>query len=382
VAEYRVQLWTADTGSGNDFGPLALAAEFENAKNIGYAYYLNDIGEAFFTINQDDVYSGSTIRALEGVGHVKIFRDGECVWRGILAEHDATGEDVILYAYGYESVFYHLLSLWNQTWESAKVAGATGRPINDLWTLAQSGITNSQLQFAATGTIQAPVTTSNGSTDITLESYKIYYKRLLHAFKELVALAVSDTTNVCYFELDYPTTTAHTLTFNFWKDNGTDLDSPVLQYPANVQGFTDRLVPILVRNDVKSVASGARDQLFRISQHTTTGATGSLAFGRRQEPIHFNWVRDEAELTRVMKRRSAKARREDINIRLRLFPDDTALLPMRASASGYELGDRMKVKIDRGMTQIDKLMFLEGEQVVVVNGMEFVQPIFSDRAGS
>jgi hypothetical protein len=146
--------------------------------------------------------------------------------------------------------------------------------------------------------------------------------------------------------------------------------------------FSDRYIPILARNDVKSVATGARDQLFRVSQHTTAGSYGSNAFGRRQEPIHFNWVRDEAELTRVLKQRAAKARREDVNVRVRMYPDDPMFLPMRASASGYELGDRMRVKIDRGMTQIDKMMFIEGEQVIFANGMEYVQPIFADRAGS
>jgi len=381
VPDYRVQVWTADTGSGNDFGPLALAAEFENAKNIGYAYYLNDIGEAFWTINQDDKHATSTVRALEGVGHVKIFRDGECVWRGILAEHDANQSDAILYAYGYESVFYHNLSGWGQEWRSKKVAGAAGRPVNDLWLKAKN-LPNGQLQFAATGTTQAPVTTSNGGTDITLESYQIYYKRILHAFKELVAMATSDTTNVCYFELDYPTTTAHTLTFNFWKDNSAEITTKSLSYPGNIQNFSDRYVPILSRNEIKSVGTGARDQLFRITQHTTAGAAGSNAFGRRQEPLYFNWVRDEAELTRVARDRARKARREDVNVYLRLWPDENMLLPARASNSGYEMGDRMKVTIDRGITQIDKMMFLEGEQIIVVNGMEYVQPIFADRAAS
>ncbi len=380
MAEYRVQVWTADTGSGNDFGPLLLASEFDNAKNLGYAYYLNDIGEAFFTINQDDKYANAVLRALGGVGHLKIFRNNECVWRGLMAEHDANQTDVIMYAYGYESVLYHNLSGWNDTWKNKKIAGASKRPVNQLWSKAQN-LVNGQLQFAATGTLQAPVTTSNGGTDITLESYKVYYKRILHVFKELVAMAVSDTTNVCYFELDYPTTDAHTLTFNFWKDNANESDL-ILEYPGNVVGFSDRYVPIFVRNDIKSVGTGARDQLFRITEHTTGGAFGSEAFGRRQEPIYFNWVRDEKEQTRVLKHRARKARREDVNLYLRMWPDETGLEPARSSTSGYEMGDRMRVRIDRGITQIDKMMFLEGEQVLVVNGMEYVQPIFADRAAS
>jgi hypothetical protein len=381
MAEYRIEVWSADTGSGNDFGPLSLLAEFENAKNIGYAYYLNDIGEAFWTINQDDRHATSAVRAAEGTGHVKIFRNGKCVWRGLLAEHDANHTDAILYAYGYESVLYYLLSGWNNSWKNKKIAGGSKRPVDELWGKVQTR-TNSQLQFASTGTLQAPATTSNGGTDITLNSYKVYYKRILHIFKELVAMAVSDTTNVCYFELDYPTTTAHTLTFNFWKDNGTDITDKILEYPGSISGFSDRHIPIFARNDIKSVGTGARDQLFRITEHTTTGTYGSNAFGRRQEPLYFNWVRDEAEQTRVLKSRARKARREDVNVYLRMWPDDNMLIPARAPQSGYELGDRLKVVIDRGLTQINKFMFLEGEQVVVVNGMEHVQPIFADRAAS
>ena len=377
--DYRVLVYAADYTTDFGYGPLI--HEFSTAKNLGYAYYLNDIGEAFWTINQDEHRVVGAMRDYFGTAHVVIVRNGETVWRGILAELDANMDDVIFYAYGYEHIFYHHITPWNWTFENVKIAGASGRPVNKLWTRSSSGLDNSQLQFASTGTIQAPVTTSNGSTDITLESYKVYYKRHLHMLKELVAIAASDTTNVCYFELDYGTSpTSETLTFNFWKDNGTDTDIE-LQYPGLITGFNDRYVPIYTRNDIKAVGSGARDQVYRSSQHTTAGTFGSAQFGRRMEPIYFTWVRDEAELDRVTKRRKAKAIREDINMFVRLAPN-AGFLPWRASGSGYELGDRIRISIDRGITQIDKMMFVEGEQVVVVNGMEYVQPLLADRPGS
>lgn len=377
MPDYRVLLYAADTDG--DYGYDGLVHEFVNAKNIGYAYYLNDIGEAFFTLNQDDK-DVVGLRPYFGTGHIVIVRDGEAVWRGVLAELDATETDVICYAYGYEHILYHLISKWNHTWEDKAIAGASGRPVNDLWTRV-TDIGNSQLQFASTGTIQAPVTTSDGSTAITLESYKLYYKRVLHAFKELTAIAYSDTTNVVYFELDYGTNPlSETLTFNFWKDNGTDTDIRIA-YPGLITGFSDRYVPIYTRNDVWAVGSGARDQLYRSRQSQQTGDTGYDNFGKRMEPIYFNWVRDQSELDRVTKRRLAKAKRKDIGLMVRLKPN-AGLLPMRASGSGYELGDRMTVSISKGVTQINKLLFIEGEQVLWVNGMEYVQPLFQDRAGS
>jgi hypothetical protein len=375
VPEYRVLVYAADL---NDFGFGPLLHEFTDAKNIGFAYYLNDIGEAFWTVNQDD-HRVLGMRPYFGTAHVVITRNNEAVWRGVLSELDANNEDVILYAYGYEHILYHLLSKWNHSWEKKKIAGASGRPVDDLWAFAQSKA-NSQLEFATTGTLQPPVTTSGGSTDIVLETYKLYYKRILHALKELVAIAVSDTTNVCYFELDYGTNPAtETLTFNFWKNNTED--TPIeLQYPGLISKFSDRYVPIYTRNELISVAYGARDQLLKKSILTTGGTFGSTNFGLRQEPIYINWVRDEAELDRVTKFRKSKAIREDVNMYVRLQPN-AGFLPARATGSGYEMGDRIRINIDRGITQIDKMLFIEGEQVIVVQGVEYVQPLLADRPG-
>lgn len=374
MPEYRVLVYAAHTGSANDFGFNGLVSEVTTAKNIGYAHYLNDIGEAFFTINQDD-RRVQQFRAHEGTAHVVIARDGEAVWRGILAEHDANMDDVVFYCYSYEHILYHLITPWNFTQKNKTVK----QVVDKLWSIA-STLGNSQLQFASTGTTQAPATTSDGSTAITLNEYKAHYKRILHAMKELVAISTSDTTNVVYFELDYGTSiTAETLTFNFWKDNGTD-QAIELQYPGAISNFSDRYIPIYQRNDVKVVGSGARQQIFRVGEHTTTGTFGSNLFGRRQEPVNITWVRDEKELERIAKRRKSLAIREDVNLYLRLHPG--SLVPWRASGSGYELGDRIRINIDRGITQIDKMLFVVGQQVIFANGVEYVQPIVVDRPGS
>ena len=163
MPEYRILVYNAHTGSSNDFGFNGLLTELTNAKNIGYAHYLNDIGEAFFTVNQDDKRV-QQLRAAEGTAHVVISRDGEAVWRGILAEHDANMTDVIFYAYSYEHVFYHLLTPWNFTMKNKTVK----QVIDKLWDRAKNVIGNSQLQFVSDGTTQAPHTTSGGTTDITL----------------------------------------------------------------------------------------------------------------------------------------------------------------------------------------------------------------------
>ena len=91
MASYRVLVYNTDV-AGNTWGPASLLAEFENPKNLGYASYLNDIGEAFWTINQRD--AKVDLRAYIGIAHVVIIRSthgvSDVVWRGIVSEIDAT----------------------------------------------------------------------------------------------------------------------------------------------------------------------------------------------------------------------------------------------------------------------------------------------------
>lgn len=368
---YRILIYKS---SGSTFAVGDLLAEFEHPKNIGYADYLNDVGEAFFTIMQDDPKLVG-VRTYEGTAHVKILRDSSCVWRGILSEHEASADDVVFYAYGYEGPLFWLQTDWNQTWKDAQI----NTIVSALWTRAKTDLSNSQLGFVTTGTIQAPVTLSGGSTAIVLPLYKVYYKRILFALKELTAIATSDTTNVCFFETAYTSTpTDNAVTFNFWKNKTTDT-TIVLEYGVNVRNFEERYVPIMARNDILGVGSGARNQLYRVRDQESTGATGHTAFGRRQEPVYLSWVRDEEDLTRVIALRAARALRSDVDVSLYMMPE--SLRPWRSSGSGYALGDRVRVRINKGVTQIDKLMMVVGEQVFATRGHEVVIPMLQEKGG-
>lgn len=375
LPRYRVIVYDTTT----DFAVGNTICEFENLKNLGWAKYLNDVGECYFTINQDDPKLTS-LRGYIGKAHVRVLRESaagtyETVWRGILSEHEANNRDVIFYAYGYESCLYWLMTKWNQSWTNATI----GTIVSALITRAK-GVTDSQLAFVTTGTIETPVTTSGGSTSITLPSYKAYYKRILFALKELAAVAASDTTNTCYFELAHTSSaSSNTITFNFWKNRSTDRAIP-LAYGTNVQDFGDRYAPILTRNYVAGVGSGAHNLLFRYEKATTAGSRGSTAFGIRMEPIYLTWVRDQSDLERVTRLRAARALRTDMDLSLYMRPN--ALPPIGTGDADYRLGDRFPVVIDRGVTQIDKTMMMIGQQVIANRGAEKVYPIMLDRAGS
>jgi hypothetical protein len=378
VAEYRVLLYSTSAASSGGFGVNNLLAEFENAKFIGWEKYLNDVGSAFWTVNQDDPKLTSTLRTHKGKAHFKILRDNEVVMRGLWSESDAIGDDVIFYGYGYEHLLYSLHSDWNVRWQDTQIDDI----VTDLWTYAKTTLTYSPVGFVSTGTIQAPVTTSGGGTAIELPLYRLYHKRILFAIRELAALSISDTTNTVYFELTYTSSpTDNAVTFNFWKNKSTDQADVMWEYPNGlVRDFKDTQLPVLARNDLALIGSAPNDILLRQRQQQSTGTFGYETFGRRQEPLFFAWVRDEDELDRVGKLRLARAIRPEPDIRVMLKGNDVK--PPGATGAGWTLGDRVKVKLKRGLTDIDQYMFVSGVQVMQSRGVERVVPWLMDRSGS
>jgi hypothetical protein len=377
MASYRVQVWDFDT----DFSTKNLIAEFENPKNLGYGSYLNDIGEAFFTISQRD--AKANIRASEGKAHLFIIRYGEgnedVVWRGIMGEHDAIDDDVIFYAYGYEHYFFSLHTGWKKKWRQTQIAGAAGRPIEYLWDRAQT-VNDSPMQWMSTGTIESPWTTDSQSTALVLNRYQVNWKPIHKALKELTAIATSDTRNTCFYEIDFPKDPSdHSATFNFWRDNSTDQNDLRLEYPNNILDWSDPYTPVLKRNKTFGVGSGPRGQLYRYQWGQGKSPFGRFAFGMHSQNMYLSWVRDRAELGRIVKRRTQLGLREDTDIWVRCQPGTVP--PWRSTAASWHLGDTVWVKINHGATNISKRMYLMGEQTVFVKGVEYVQPLLEDRYG-
>lgn len=377
MASYRVLVYNA----GSDFGPSTLRAEYSNPLNLAYGSYINDIGECFWTIPQD--HEQVNVRTSEGTGHVVVIRNEggneDVVWRGVLFEHDATDNDVVFYAYGYESLLHTLHSQWKKKWKNAQIAGASGRPVNDMWNRAQ-GLTDSKVQWIDDGTLQSPYTTDAQDTNLTLNRYKVNWKPILTIMKELVAIATGETNNICYFIIDYPSDpTDLSATFNFYRDRTSDDLKLRLEYPGLLLDWSDRFTPVLFRNKTLGVGTGPRGQLYRYSKVYTNGPYGRNTFGLAAQNLYLSWVRDRKELKRVVRRRTKLGLREDTNAWVRAYPDTIA--PWRSSEATHELGDRIGVKIEKGVTQIDKMMMMAGEQVLWVNGREYVQPMLEDRGG-
>lgn len=345
--------------------PGDVIADFENAKNIGYSSYLNDVGEAFVTINQDDPKALALRDWVDADAHINIYRDTDLMWGGWLGEMDETDTDFICYAHSYESTLFWL----HTAWETEYVSSQINTIIQDLWNDGQAK-SESMTQWMTDGTFEAPVTTSGGGTPINLALYKASYKRLLFAMQELVALSISDTTNRVIFEI------TPSGTFNLWKNKGLNLTDIRWSYGGgSIIGYRRYRVPADRRNVLLSVGSSPKDLVLRDEEGTPPAGEG-----RREEAIYLPWVRDADELDRIAKLRLVRAKRVDSELSLVMAPG--TVIPARATNSSYELGDAVPVYIKNGVTDIDGLKLVTGQQVVVYRGKEHVRPLLQDTGAS
>ena len=349
--QYRVQVFSFDA----TFGIGSLLVEFENVKNIGWAIYLNDVPEAYFTINQDDPKIARLV-GLVGKCHLRIYRGDDLVWTGLLMDADESSRDVVFYAYGYVAALYWLVSDWNQVFTNQTV----GSIASTLWTRAKSVITYSNLAFVATGTIQNPATTSGGTTDIVLPNYQLYRKRILFALQELAALSISDTSNSVVFEITHSLTP----TFNLWKNRG--VVAPVRwQYGGVIADYHHPVSQVWRRNDVYILGADPHVTLLRLEVESVPD---EQAWGRRQEPIFLTWVRDQTEMTRTGNLRLKQALRPDVQLSVDLVPN--GVIPPGATGALFKLSDSIPIYINRGLTQVNANYRVVGVRVSRADGPE------------
>lgn len=369
--EYSIILYKRLFGTDFGFGERLL--EVNNIKNAGWADYLNDVPESFFSLYQEDPQV-EVLQQYAGKAHTRIYRidpatgERSVVWAGIFGtETDEQGDDVIFYSHGYVGALFWLLTGWNITWTAFNIK----QIVEDVWNSAKNILVGSELKFVATGTIEAPATTSGGATPLILPSYVAFNKPSLNILRELSAVGRSDTTNNVVFEITHSATP----TFNFWKDKGVATNVVYIYGGVEIQDFWYHKLEAHRRNALFGVGTSPRDLTLRSEQSVAYGE-----YGLKQIPIYFQWVRDQTELDRVTKLRLARANRNHFRVGLLFYPG--ACVPPGMSYSPWRLADTVKVQIDRGMTKIDEHMLVVGCQVLFQDGIERVTLLLETPTGT
>lgn len=364
---YSVVIRDFVDAANDDFSPGDVIAFIDSPHYLAWSEYVNEVGEAFFTISQRDI-KAAVLASLETKisyrPHMEVLRNGEKVWGGWLGEIDETTDDLIVYGYSYLSGFFDVITAWDDKW----VGNRMRTIVRDLLDGARDK-TDSRVHWIKTGTIEDPVTTSGGATAIVMPLYRAPYKRVLQAWKEMSAYAISDTTNHVIFEITPDGT------FNFWKHRYAENANVGTSYPhGHIRSYRRIRRPVSKRSKLYGVGTSPTDVNLQESVHSTSLLA---AMGLSEEPLYFSFVRDPDELERVSKLRLSRAARTDTQLFISFYRD--TIIPFRATGATYKLGDMIHPKLDNGATVISETpKVVAGQQVVWSGKRENVRLLLGD----
>jgi hypothetical protein len=355
-----------DAANGN-FAPGAPIVFIDSPTNLAWTEYVNEPGEAFFTISQSDAKAAILADLADLINrrvHMEVLRNGEKVWGGWLGEIDETTSDIVFYGYSYLSGYYDLLTSWNVSW-----TGQTVREIfRDVFDAAKAKA-DSRVGWITRDVLEYPVTTSDGSTSITMPKYRASFKRTLSIFKELAAYSISDTTNHVIFEVTPEGR------FNLYKNQKRTVSDVRAAFGhGQVRSFRRIRRPIHRRSVLKVVGTSPTDVNLQTSV-TDTALQNQM--GTSEEPVYLSFVRDSNELTRVANMRAQRASRVESDLFLSFYRD--TIIPFRAAGCPYRLGDLIAPDIDHGITALTgESKVIVGQQVIYSGMRENVRLLLGD----
>lgn len=332
LAPFRVRLWDigASRGRGNQ------VAVIEDAIDIGVSAYANEAGEMFFTLpwNHPQITECDPLER-----HYEVTRlnattgDYDVVGTGILEDYDAVADEVTFYGIDYLGMFTKNITQSNQSYTGTLIGTIINNQFTDIKALG-----NSPFAHYVTGTIDA---TSRTVTVITTFDERLSFWRGL-----LEILAAGGTTRPII-----TTTRSYPVTFSFDDNKGSDKEDVRLEYGGavlqfrHILGYTNRATSIRAIGVKREGAS-----VLYSSQAYGDPAT----FGALYMPGLFTDLINQAELDdRAL---SALKDAYDRGGNLSMSLAQGYIIPW----SGWDLGDSIRVVIDRGVVSVNDLYTVWG----------------------
>ncbi len=361
---YRIVLWDV---SATDRGRGDLKAIIHDAKNIGVSSYLNEGGEIFFTLPYNHPQISECI-PLER--HYRVDRFDEeagryvTVGQGLLEDYDSTEDEVVFYGLDYMGVLYKTITSTSTT-STFSYTSQTFASIYQNEMTQAIGATNSRLGFidynlgtAWTHTAAYPLVI-NSSTN----TYSVYTGGEPRAsfLQNLANITMSGTTTKVVFG---NTLESDTEVYNgFFCDmnwSPTPNENIVLDYGGNVKSFSysPNFRNLLTRSLLVATNSGAT-----VSKIWSSVATGTAApeatYGRidgvsAADDIKSQAAADARAAYNLYQSSPDKIRMISIAIR------DGSIVPFKR----YKLGDDIRVRIKRGIVNLDASVTLRGQRYI------------------
>jgi hypothetical protein len=338
---FRVILYNVDTAGGRGRGTLA--AIIDDAKDIGGSEMANAPGECFFTLPYNHPQISQCVPLLR---HYRIDRyDATAgayttVFAGLLDDYDARPNEVVFYGTDYLGLLKGTISHSATTYTSQYV----GNIITDQLTAARAEA-NSRVNFITVGTID---TTSTTTTVLTS------YEERLPFISGLADILMSSRSVHSIIQVTPRSSTTGTYTFRFQENQGSDKESVRLEYGGLVTDF--HYAPGYGDAKTRINAIGQKREGASLLYSTQLSGLSEATYGWIAGPRLFLDIVDQTALDSRTLRAAKAAGRIGKNVGLAVRVN--GLGPW----AGYDLGDNLRVVIERGPVSVNGLFTLWGLQ--------------------
>lgn len=328
-----------------------------DALNVGWGWYSRFPANAFFTLRQDSDYNAMIT---PGLSHIRIWFSDEAlgygpilVFNGRIYDPDESGEDVVWTAWNYLAELALSDAGFRRLYPQAKlgteVAQVEWNGNSSDWPNYGAKVqANSLLAHVANGTFEDPLDSGGSAVKTDNRFGVVKTSRLLLMF-DMTEFGRANTDNNVVYEI----TRSITPTFNFWKNRGSAYTAQHLKFPGNIKDFRYVRGVRDIRNVLSTVGTSSSGNAVAISSTVSTGQYGTATFGRREDVFTIKTLAgargsSESEMQQNITDR-AVIEATQLTGALAVDVRPNQFLPY----NGWDLEDTLRVRIKRGLTNID-----------------------------
>lgn len=337
--------------------------DFERSTDIAWERYENEVGRCMFILPYTDSKLVEALADDEQFMEILIYREGDLVWQGFVAFILDKLDTAAIYGLDYKEILKWYRCSYNTKYTTQKIGSQIISPEWD--TIAAR--TNIALGDLITkGTIEDPY--QSGTSTAKTVTKTVFEEDFFTLVYELMALSRAGSpsgawTQNTVFDVSLSETAP---TFTFKRDVGVERPDVVFEMNSEI---IDVYMPKdyrYIRNDVKgwSVIEGPD-----VINDTQTDATSITNYYRRELSPVFGALTTSSELTEKTKDFLKENKDPSKNVS---FSFAAGLIPF----DGYNMGDDVQIRINRGRLDIKEYRRVVGMEVEVDNsGEETAKPV-------
>lgn len=308
-------------------------AIIDDAKDIGGSSYANDSGEFFMTLpwNHPQISVISPLQTHYSI-QKRIGGTYTDTFVGLIDDYDATRDEVVFYGRDYLSLLATSITTSTTSYNNTAITSIISTELN-----SAISATNSRMAFI----------TANISTASTTATVISAFESRLHFIQGLIQILQADGTTRPI--LQSPASSFST--FNFNPNQGSDLEDIRLEYGGLLQDF--RYNPGYSSLITTEKAIGQKRDGASILYSTQTYASPAT-YGLIESPEVFLDIANQTALDNRAKHSARLKGTLGTNVSL------SVRVGQLAPFDGYNLGDALRVVINRGIVSVNALYTLWG----------------------